>query len=488
MQDDGQLRSNPAGTLQTMHDLGVTRVKVGVYWGQIAPQRRPRGFNGANPASYSAANWAIYDQIVQDAKAQGIGVAFELTGAAPRWASGVGEPSGGPIGVWRPSSREFGAFARAVGTRYSGHYQGLPRVSFYTIWNEPNYGPSLAPQATGHDTIELSPAIYRGLVDAAFSGLRASGHGRDTFLIGETAPRGFDHPIGNFSGMKPLRFLRALYCVDSSYHQLRGSAAAARGCPTNGAGSRRFAAAHPGLFKASGFAAHPYEQGVAPNLLTYACRVGGTQTFCTSTHRSDPDYADLAVLPRLMRVLDRLNGVYGSHTRFPIWNTEYGYFTKPPFARAKVSPQTAAVYINWAEYLMYKQPRLASYSQYLLVDPLAPATYDSGLKFSDGREKATYDAYRLPLFLPSTTGRAGSALEVWGGVRGVSYDGPQSVAIQFQPGSRGAFTTVKTLTAGGRRGYFDIRQAFSTSGTVQLSWTAPSGATVHSRPVKITIR
>jgi hypothetical protein len=488
MQDDGLLHANPDATLQTMHDLGVTRVKVGVYWGRVAPTRPPHGFDGANPAAYPAANWAIYDQIVQDAKKDGISVAFELTGPAPTWASGRGEPAGGLKGVWRPSASQFGAFARAIGTRYSGHYQGLPRVSFWTIWNEPNYGPSLAPQARAGDTIELSPAIYRGLVDAAWGGLHAAGHSRDAFLIGETAPRGFDHPIGDFSGMKPLRFLRALYCVDSRYRQLRGSAAAARGCPTNGAGSRRFARAHAALFKASGFAQHPYEQGTAPNLFTYGCRIGGRQTFCASRTRSDPEYADLPTLPRLMRVLDRLNRTYGSHTRFSIWNTEYGYFTNPPRRDAKVSPDLAAVYINQAEYISYKQSRIASYSQYLLQDPAPPATYVSGLKFSNGREKATYDPYRLPLFLPSTTGRRGRALEVWGGVRGVSYDGPQSVQIQFRSGSSGAFSTLKTLTVGGRRGYFDIRQVFPASGSVQLTWTTPGGAAIHSRIQKVTIR
>jgi hypothetical protein len=487
MQDDPQLQTNPAGALKTMHDLGVTRVKVGVYWSQIAPASKPRGFNGANPASYPAQNWAIYDQIVQDAQSQGISLAFQLTGPAPTWATGGGEPAGGPKGVWRPSASAFGAFVRAVGTRYSGHYQGLPRVSFFTIWNEPNYGPRLAPQARAHDAIELSPALYRGLVDAAYSGLRASGHGSDTFLIGETAPRGFNHPIGNFAGMPPLRFIRALYCVDSSYRQLRGSAAAARGCPTNGSGSRRFVSAHPALFKATGFAVHPYEEGIAPNLFTYACRVGGVQTFCASRTRSDPDWADLPVLPRLMRVLDRLNRTYGSHSRFPLWNTEYGYFTNPPNRKAKVSPNTAAIYLNWAEYLMYKQPRIASYSQYLLQDPVG-ASYASGLKFSNGTEKATYDPYRVPLFLPSTSGRRGRALEVWGGVRGAAYDGAQTVTIQFQPGSRGAFTTLKTLTVGGRRGYFDVRQAFPSSGSVQLSWTTPSGATIHSRVQKVKVR
>ncbi|MBV9003285.1 MAG: hypothetical protein JO181_01410, partial [Solirubrobacterales bacterium] len=357
-QDDVQLKSNPVGTLATLRTLGVTRVRVFVTWSSIAPgsgsRRRPRSFNAANPAAYPARNWAIYDRIVQDAAADGIGLDFTLTGPAPLWATGPGMPPGGPYGQWKPSASEFKGFAQAMGTRYSGRYrparasQPLPRVNFWAIWNEPNYGIDLAPQATNNDTIEVGAVEYRSLLNAAWSGLQATGHGRDTILIGETAPRGADHPIGNFNGVKPLRFLRALYCVDSSYRQLRGLAAAERGCPTSAAGSRRFRAANPALFQATAFADHPYtKQGaeVAPNVPT---------TSDPRRFRSDPDYADLPVVPRLEGVLDRLQRIYGSRTRFSVWNTEYGYRARPPDAHANISQATASYYLNWAEYLSWR--------------------------------------------------------------------------------------------------------------------------------------
>ncbi len=195
-QDDLQLMSNPAGALQTFRNLGVTRVRVGMYWSRVAPSptssRRPT-FNATDPAAYPAANWAVYDQIVQDAKADGISVYFILGGPAPVWATGPGAPASAQglfREAWKPSASLFGQFARAVGTRYSGHYHGLPRVSFWSIWNEPNYGFDIAPQAVG--TAETGAAIYRGLVDAAWSGLHQTGHGNDTILIGETAPRGLN--------------------------------------------------------------------------------------------------------------------------------------------------------------------------------------------------------------------------------------------------------------------------------------------------------
>jgi hypothetical protein len=366
--------------------------------------------------------------------------------------------------------------------RYSGTYPPpapLPRVSFWSIWNEPNYGIDLAPQATNHDTVEVGAWEYRGLLDAAWSALQATHHNHDTILFGETAARGKNHPIGNFSGVKPLRFLRALYCVDGRFRPLRGSAASARGCPTTSSGSRRFAHDHPALFSASGFADHPYVQGFAPNLMTYEC---GSQV-CASSRRSDPDYADLGTIGRLGRTLDALNRAYGSRRQLPIWNTEYGYWTNPPERVAMISPATAAYYINWAEYISWRNSRLRSYSQYLLVDPPAD-NFASGLEFKNGTHKPGFDAYRLPIMLPSTSTRRGRSLEVWGCARPAHFaQGAQTVSIQFQPGSRGSFQTVRQVRVTSPRGYFDVRQTFPGSGSVRLAWDGYS-----SRSVPITVR
>jgi hypothetical protein len=495
-QEDTGILSNPTGTLRQLRLLGVTRVRVTVSWNAIAPRpssrTKPRGFSPSDPSSYPAANWGPYDAIVQEAQNQGIGVYFVLTGPAPLWATGP-RPRDNAKGEWMPSGNEFASFVRAVGKRYSGTYSSgastLPRVQFWSVWNEPNYGIDLAPQATEPAAVELAPALYRDLVDGAWKGLHDSGHGRDTILIGELAPRG--HWGGNLpgvhDGIKPLRFLRALYCADANYNQLRGRAAAARGCPTTSAGSRAFRGAHPGLFQASGFAQHPYEQGVAPDTPTSSD---------PSRYASDPDYADLPTVPREERVLDRLNRIYGSGTRFPIYNTEYSYWTRPPSPpySTGIPPERAAFYINWAEYIHWSQPRMKSYMQYLLVDP-PKGNFAGALEFHNGRHKPQlYDAYRLPLFLPVTTTRRGRSLEVWGCVRPAHFadnvtGSGQTVDIQFRPGSRGSFVTQRTVTLSANGNcYFDVRTAFHGSGTVRLKWTYPFGTTVYSRPVAITVR
>ncbi len=87
-----------------------------------------------------------------------------------------------------------------MGTRYSGSYKprgattALPRVNFWSIWNEPNYGFDIAPQGIGtNQSIPNSPHIYR---EPAWmrpgARCRATGHGTrtDRILFGEVTPHG----------------------------------------------------------------------------------------------------------------------------------------------------------------------------------------------------------------------------------------------------------------------------------------------------------
>lgn len=497
-----ELFANPGATLDLLKRIGVDDVKVFMPWGGMAPnplsRTRPR-FDATSPAAYPPANWTPYDAIVRDAAARGIGLDLALEAPAPLWATGSGVPPGTAasfLGSWEPSPKEFGLFVTAVATRYSGHYKPpgatspLPRVHFWSIWNEPNYGQQLAPQAIDSSTVESSPATYRALLDSAWSALEQAGHGHDTVLIGEIAPRGETVPSnvfpGDFSGMVPLRFIRALYCVDSSLKPLQGEQAALRGCPTTASASKSFPADNPGLFHAAGFAFHPYPQGqVPPNVPTAPDGLGA-------------DYADLPQLGALEHTLDGALAAYGSSHQFPLYDTEFGYQTNPPetILRA-ISPAKAGYYENWAEYLSWRDPRVASWDQYLLADPPPPSMFDTGIEFYTGAHKvALYDAFRMPVYLPATVAKAGHELEVWGCVRPVHYvlihaHKPQLASIQFQPSSGGRFKTVKRVPLTDAYGYFDTSVSFSSSGNVRISWSYPrgdGGGQIHSRTVQITIR
>jgi hypothetical protein len=181
-----------------------------------------------------------------------------------------------------------------------------------------------------------------------------------------------------------------------------------------------------------------------------------------------------------------------------IWNTEYGYITTPPKHDKQYEPgkphyypwvtqSTAANYDNWAEYISWRDPRVASFFQYLLHDP-QPVNrstdwggYASGLLTYDFRQKATYSAWRMPMYMPKTTARRGQSLEVWGCLRPAHYamldtSRPQSVAIQLQPNSRAPWQTVQmvTISRPNQSCYFDVRVRFPSSGSVRLGWSYPT--------------
>jgi hypothetical protein len=484
-----QLQNAPGPTLDLLHRLGVDDVRVILPWSRIAPDPTsahvPPGFAGGAPGAYPEVNWAPYDAIVRAAAARKMGVLLNVSGPAPLWASGGHAPPGAEPGVWKPSAPQFKRFVRAVGVRYSGHYTPpggggpLPRVSFWSIWNEPNLGEAnLAPQAIDDSSVETSPEMYRTLLDGGWASLQATGHAHDTILIGELAPYGQTGPgdPGNFGEMVPLRFARALYCVDSALHPLRGTAAAQRGCPTTASASESFARDNPALFQASGFAMHPYASGeTAPPSLVLP---------------GEPDFVYLATLPRLEGFLDAVTKLYGAPKQFPIYSTEYGYFTNPPSSDAP-SLALAAQYLNQAEYMSWRMPRLRSWDQYLLADPTTggPSKFATGLQFDTGQAKPiVFDAWRMPVFLPVTREPHGHALEVWGDVRPLHYiPRPQDVSIQLQGGGHGAFQTVATVPVTDPSGYFDTSVKFPSGGEVRLTWTYPHGPAIHSRLVSISV-
>jgi hypothetical protein len=492
-----ELFADPGPTLDLLKRLGVDVVKVFMPWGGLAPDagsRTPPHFDASSPAEYPAAGWTSYDSIVRAAAARGIGVDLALVAPAPLWATGPGVPPGTGssfLGSWEPSAKDFGQFVTAVGTRYSGRYTPpgasapLPAVRFWSIWNEPNYGQQLAPQAIDNSTVESSPAAYRALLDAAWSALQATVHSGDTILIGEIAPRGVTGAgfPGDFSGMVPLQFIRALYCVDSALKPLQGEQAALRGCPTTAAASKAFPSENPGLFQAQGFAIHPYPQGqVPPNVPTAPDGLGS-------------EYADLPQLPALERTLDGALSAYGSSYRFPLYDTEFGYQTNPPEkALRAISPAKAAYYENWAEYISWRDPRVVSWDQYLLADPPPPSMFDTGIEFADGsRKMPLYEAFRMPVYLPLTTAKAGQDLLVWGCVRPAHYamlgpHKPQFASIQFQSATGQPWKTVKRVLLTDAYGYFDTLAEFPSSGNVRISWSYPHhGSQIHSRTVAVTI-
>jgi hypothetical protein len=503
IQDGGDL-TDPQTTFQEFRALGANTVRIIVNWNTVlsasaqSSKTKPQGFNASDPNASQYAGWGPYDAAVNAAKQYGMKVDFTVTGGAPRWAEGKDIPTAGVKELsfaWKPDPAAYGQFMSAVATRYDGSFKPkgaskpLPKVSFWVIYNEPNFGQDLGPQAINTSRTLTGASLYRGIVDAGWKALQAH-HAHDTILIGELAARGFylsngrhsssapqGYP-GNYGQTRALYFLRSLYCVGTDYKPLTGNAAKTVSCP---ASSKGFRNAHPGLFKASAFGDHPYPDNGSP--------INDGKTV---------DYATFPELGNLGAALDKVNRAYGSSKKYAIYNDEYGYITHPPASGHYVSQAKAAEYINWAEYLSWKNPRIASFMQYLLKDPppnKGPyAGFASGLELPNGKHKPGYDAYRLPLYMPKTSITKGSAAEVWGAARPAPFltrDGAQSIAIQVNG------KPVQTVKPGASGGYFDAKVKFTRSGTVRLAFRYPTsdsllpiddlGTTVYSRSFKISV-
>lgn len=492
-QDDSRLVYGTPGTveetLDVLRGLGVDRIRVSVFWRLVAPdgdsKQRPT-FDAANPAAYPAAKWERYDRLVRAAAARGIALNLNVTSPAPLWATG--RPSRSDIEeTYDPNPGEFAQFVLALGRRYTGSFSPsvgqppLPRVDYWSVWNEPNQAgwltPQWGPEPSGSGrTVRAAPRIYRSLLDGAYAGLAGSGHGQDTILIGELAPKGLAIP-GETRSIKALQFLRDLYCVDGRLRRLSGAAAASLGCPTGT--PEEFVGAHPGLFLTTGFAHHPYSLLEPP-----------------SRPSRDRDFVTIADLPRLTRALDGIFRSYGRPGGIPIFLTEYGYQTNPPDPFGFTWRRQAS-FLNEGEFIAYRNPRVRAVAQFLLVDDaptdgLSPTdpdywgTFQTGLVARDGRRKPAFEAYRLPVWVPQRSKRRGQAFRVWALVRSANGT-PQRVDLQFRSGrSRRAFRTIRHGTTS-PEGFLDMRVRVPGNGELRAAWRDPAGLAV-SRRVRLRLR
>ena len=510
------LQENPSAEVAQFRALGATEVRVMLQWSTIAPSarstRQPR-FTATNPGAYPAANWNQWDQAIRAVTAAGMKVDLDVMGGPPRWAQGPGVPSSynnGRFG-WRVNAKDYGQFVKAVATRYDGKYKpkgsssALPQVKIWSLWNEPNFGEQLGPQnigATAKSTgYNVAAGYYRAMLRSAWSALRST-KGSKTILVGEFAGEGRSLPKtrkfpqglpGNVAIDSPVSYIETLYCLDSHHKSLTGTAAKDASCPTSAGARRSFVKNNPALFDASAISMHPYASTFAPN---------------ASAKKIPSSYIILPVIGRLTSEMSAVTRAWHHTRNYPIWSTEYGFVTSPPQKNKAgtiyPSPQEAAIFLNEAEYLSYRNSHVATYSQYLLSDPKTikgAGLFSSGLQYSNGKPKPGYDAFRLPLWVPHQTVRKGSSAEIWGGARpavaAAKLGGKaKQVAIQMQ--SHGSWKTIHTITVNGSTGYFDTHLRLSSGGSMRLAYTYPSnelglpvgdaGKTVYSRTLKVTVR
>ncbi|HEX8073833.1 MAG TPA: hypothetical protein VF545_02525, partial [Thermoleophilaceae bacterium] len=179
-----------------------------------------------------------------------------------------------------------------------------------------------------------------------------------------------------------------------------------------------------------------------------------------------------------IRALESLLRTAGSRGRLPaqtpVFLTEYGVQTNPP-DRIGVSPRTQATWLNQAEWIAYLDPRVRSVSQFELTDPRDPDTFNTGLRFFNGKAKPSLAAYRLPIWVIE----AGRGVQVFGAVRPAGAS--EEVEIQRRTSSKKPFKTVKKVRVAAGSRYFRVYLPTG-GGRWRLSWRAPLyGKTYHSR-------
>ena len=184
--------------------------RVNIYWRKAVGSSPPA--NPTNPADPDY-DFSRLDGAVRDAAARHMQVLITVFGA-PTWAEGKNRPSSAPLGTWKPDPHALGQFAQALAKRYSGSFQGLPRVSLFEVWNEPNLSVNLTPQWVGKKP--TSPDLYRSLLNAFYRGVKSVAPA-DTVIGGATAPFGDprSHPRDpKLPRMRPLAFLRQMFCLN----------------------------------------------------------------------------------------------------------------------------------------------------------------------------------------------------------------------------------------------------------------------------------
>ena len=490
LQDDPQILGAPPQQLEHrlrfLKAIGVDRLRVSVFWSNIAPaatsQGRPRFPQPGPrfPQAYPTGAWEPYDNIVVLAKRHGLDLLFTLTGPAPAWAT---PGRHGREGLFRPDARDFQDFATAVGLRYSGLYpirdrngrlHRLPRVNGWSVWNEPNFPSWLLPiwvdnrPRRTEDMVAAAPHHYRKLVDAAWAGLKISGHERDLILIGETSPRGQKRPRQLLKSMPPAEFVRELYCMQADLTPYTGAAASRRGCPASRRARREFSREHPALFKASGYAHHAYS-------------LEGRRWRNPTWRPALEDNVPIGNLGRLTRTLDHAAFLWGGRRRerMGIWITEYGYQTTPPDPVSGVAPARQGPLTSWGEYMAYRNPRVASIAQFLFLDDRPVLGLDeederrwiswqSGLFTQDSRFKPFFLHYLRPIH----TIQRGRAVRVFGGYRPGPNGVPILARIEYSAGA-GRWQTLRNLLVRNPRGYVDAVVRVPTAGFVRILWRDP---------------
>jgi hypothetical protein len=340
--------ADAARWFDTTVDLGAGLVRIDVSWRSIASGEPANPSDPSDPAY----DFSALDGAVNNAAARNLNVLFTFFNAPGFGQEGGGKPNDStlPEGAWKPKSDALGSFAKAVATRYSGSFDGLPRVSDFEPWNEANLNGFMAPQYDGKKLV--SADRYRDLVIAVNDAVD-SVHPDNRVVVGSLAPYG-DEPGTDRS--RPLVFLRDLLCLNKNLKKTK--------CPQK--------------TPVDVLSHHPIDTSGGPRR--------------SAIDDDDVATPDLGNVEKLLRAAEREGTIAGKRRHHPLWATEFWWSTdKGPDDPSSSNPNTQARYVEESLYLFWKAGAEAAV-YFTLLDTNA----EIGLFFQNGEPKPATTAFRFP--------------------------------------------------------------------------------------------
>jgi hypothetical protein len=370
-------------------------------WWAVAPKTQPANWNPEDPADPHY-NWKEIDAWVVNAVAAGIRPVLQVRGA-PTWAQGCPEiEHDAPC---KPDPAALEVFAKAAARRYSGHFNGLPRVRYWQGLNEPNLSLFFQPQYEG--STPVSPLLYSKLINAFYAGIKSVDPSNLVIAagLGPIAVPGFT--IG------PMRFTRILLCMKGGRPP--------RPLPGDCEGGVHFDI----------FDIHPYTSG-GPS------HEGGA---------NDVELGDFEKLQTLLAAADRAGRIKGTFKRTPLWVIEFSWDSNPP----DPGGLPMSIETQWTSEALYRawKAGVENFFWFSLVDfepePSRPfdQTLQAGLFFwaptlAAQQPKENLYAFRFPFLAFHRR----NGLFVWG--RTPSSSGGK---VRIQVFSRDSWRGVATLRA-----------------------------------------
>lgn len=385
--------SNDQLAFQQVRNTGAPYVQLPIFWSGVAPEYEPRDWQPTEPQDPHY-DWTQADIAVTQAVDAGLTPLILIDGSPP-WARQCLTTISSSGGQCFPRPEALASFVVAAARRYSGYFDGLPRVRYWQALNEPNLSLMYVPQV--EKGTPVSPILYRKLINSFYSAVKSVNPSNLVLAAGLGPIEVRPWTIG------PMRFTRELLCMTGQHNP------------------------HPTAGKCEGgvhfdiFDIHPYTTG------------GPTHR----GHINDVELGDLPKLQELLSAADKAGRIKSRFRPTPLWITEFSWDSKPPDPGGLPMP----ILKRWTAEALYRawSAGVSHFFWFSLRDfppdePIFGVSLQSGLYFrgatiAEDQPKPNLQAFRFPFV--AYTSKTG--FTYWG--RTGSSEGGR-VAIQVREGGR----------------------------------------------------